>query len=78
MRPPDSWRVAGGDLLYFVLSGSRDRLRAEIVCHWRLGSVYAGGVRRAYPRGEEENLARIIGARKATSHERRRYEAEAP
>jgi uncharacterized DUF497 family protein len=30
-----------------------------------------------YPRGEEADVARIIGARKATSHERRGYEAEA-
>lgn len=30
-----------------------------------------------YPEGEESDVARIIGARKATSHERRRYEAEA-
>ena len=36
------------------------------------------GTVHTYPRVEEENLARIIGARKATSHERRRHEAEAP
>jgi len=43
-----------------------------------VGTVTLVVVVHTYPRGEEANLARIIGARKATSHERRRYEAEAP
>ncbi|UYN97971.1 MAG: BrnT family toxin [Enhydrobacter sp.] len=30
-----------------------------------------------YPKGEEAGVARIIGARRATPHERRRYEDEA-
>jgi uncharacterized DUF497 family protein len=31
-----------------------------------------------YPMGEEANLARIIGVRKATPHECRRYEGDSP
>jgi uncharacterized DUF497 family protein len=30
----------------------------------------------AYPDAEDEGWVRIIGARKATAHERRRYEQE--
>ncbi|QPC90363.1 BrnT family toxin [Mesorhizobium sp. INR15] len=32
----------------------------------------------AYPDRDDEDRVRIVGARKATSHERRRYEQEAP
>lgn len=42
-----------------------------------VGNVTVLVVVHSWPRGEEINLARIIGARKATPHERRRYEAEA-
>ncbi|MEO5760585.1 MAG: hypothetical protein ABIQ51_27435 [Mesorhizobium sp.] len=31
-----------------------------------------------YPDRDDEDRIRIVGARKATSHERRRYEQEAP
>jgi hypothetical protein len=41
-----------------------------------VGAVTLLVVVHTYPRGEEVGLARIIGARKATSHERRRYETE--
>ena len=42
-----------------------------------VGSVTLLVVVHTYPEGDEAYVARIIGARKATSHERRRYEAEA-
>lgn len=41
-----------------------------------VGSVTLLVAVHTYPEGEEADVARIIGARKATSHERRRYEAE--
>ena len=42
-----------------------------------VGTVTLLVVVHTYPEGEEAYVARIIGARKATPHERRRYEAEA-
>lgn len=41
-----------------------------------VGNVALIVVVHTYPGGEEDNVARIVGARKATSHERGRYEAE--
>ncbi len=41
-----------------------------------VGSVTILVVVHSYPAGEGEQVVRIIGARKATSHERRRYEQQ--
>lgn len=41
-----------------------------------VGAVTLLVVVHTYPAGEDESTVRIIGARKATSHERRRYEEE--
>ena len=41
-----------------------------------VGSVTLLAVVHSYPKGEEANVARIIGAREATSRERKRYEGE--
>ncbi|WP_274630273.1 BrnT family toxin [Arvimicrobium flavum] len=41
-----------------------------------VGPVVVLVVVHIYPDGDDEELVRIIGARKATSHERRRYEQE--
>ncbi|MDO1581350.1 BrnT family toxin [Rhizobium oryzicola] len=42
-----------------------------------VGAVAVLVVVHTYPRGEDEQVIRIIGARKATSHERWRYEQQA-
>ncbi len=41
-----------------------------------VGAVAILVVVHSYPAGEEHAVVRIIGARKATSHERRRYEQQ--
>jgi len=41
-----------------------------------VGSIMLLMVVHAYPNASDEDRVRIIGARKATSHERRRYEQE--
>jgi hypothetical protein len=41
-----------------------------------VGPVVMLVVVHTYPAADDEELVRIIGARKATSHERRRYEQE--
>lgn len=43
-----------------------------------VGAVTMLVVVHTYPNEEEETLIRIIGARKATSHERKNYEQQAP
>jgi uncharacterized DUF497 family protein len=43
-----------------------------------VGSVLILVVVRVYPEANNDELIRIIGARQATPHERRRYEQEAP
>ncbi|SCX32648.1 hypothetical protein DSM25558_5502 [Agrobacterium sp. DSM 25558] len=41
-----------------------------------VGAVAILVVVHSYPAGEDDAVVRIIGARKATSHERRRYEQQ--
>ncbi len=41
-----------------------------------VGTVAIVVVVHSYPAGEDDAVVRIIGARKATSHERRRYEQQ--
>jgi uncharacterized protein len=41
-----------------------------------VGPVAILGVVRTYPDANDEGRVRIVGARKATGHERRRYEQE--
>lgn len=42
-----------------------------------VGTVVVLVVVHSYPRGDDERVVRIIGARKATRHERWRYEQQA-